>query len=156
MHTLPLVVMAVILGTLASPAFGQDAFGQEPDGTATGDTTRAAPANTQAQVQAGEDARPDLGSKSGFGQVMALLTGLLEDAAQRETSGSTQGFALDNPAVVVSVTPVQGADSFMRRDGSLPRDDDQRDGDQRYAPRRDTANARLAAQPGHASDATPR
>lgn len=143
MHTLPLVVMAVLLGTLALPAFGQ-----EPDGIATGDTTRAAPANTPAQ--AGDDA-----SKSGFGQVMALLTGLLEDAAQREASGGKEGFALDNPAVVVSVTPVEGADSFVRRDGSPARDDDQRDDGRRDAPRT-AAHARLAAQPGHASDATPR
>ena len=155
MRTLPLVVMTVVLGMSVSPAFCQ-----ETERVALEGTTRALPAQDDASPQ--DDASADTRSRSGFGQVMALLTGLLEDAAQREASGGRQGFALDNPAVVVSVTPVQGADSFVRRDGSLPRDeDDQRDESQHDAPRRDTANARLAVQPGlapdgHVPDATPR
>ena len=159
MRTLPLVVMTVVLGMSVSPAFCQ-----ETERVALEGTTRALPAQTPVQddASAQDDAAADTRSRSGFGQVMALLTGLLEDAAQREASGGRQGFALDNPAVVVSVTPVQGADSFVRRDGSLPRDDDdQRDESQHDAPRRDTANARLAVQPGlapdgHVPDATPR
>jgi len=147
MRTLPLVVMAVALGTSVSPASCQ-----ETEGVALDEATHVAPA--QAPVQ--DDAPPDASARSGFGQVMALLTGLLEDAAQREASGGTQGVALDNPAVVVSVTPVQGADSFVRRDGSPARDDDRRADDQRDAPRRDAANARLAGQSNHAPDATPR
>lgn len=147
MRMLPLVVMTVVLGTSAFPASSQETKGV------------AAPAKTHAGAD--DDASPDASARNGFGQVMALLTGLLEDAARREASGDRQGFALDNPAVAVSVTPVQGADSFLRRDGSLPRDNGQRDDAQRDVPRRDTANARLAVQPGLAPDgqvpdATPR
>jgi len=145
MHPLPLVVLVMILGTLAPPALGQ-----EPKGVASEDTTRAGPAKAPAD----DDMSPDRGSKSGFGQVMALLTGLLEDAAQREASGNKEGFALDHPAVVVSVTPVRGADSFLRRNGS-PRDNNPRDDRQRDASRRNAASARLAAQPRPASDTTP-
>ena len=146
MRTLPLVVMTVVLGTSTLPAFCQ-----ETEAVVLDPATQAAPAQYDASV--------DTSSRSGFGQVMALLTGLLEDAAQREASGGKQGFALDNPAVVVSVTPVQGADSFVRRDGSLPRGDDRSDDDRRDvrdAPRRDVAHARLAGQSNHAPDATPR
>ena len=149
MRTLPVVVMTVALGTSAFPAFCQ-----ETDSVALDRATDGAQASAQ------DDAPPAGGSRSGFGQVMALLTGLLEDAAQREASDAKESFALDNPAVVVSVTPVRGADSFVRRDGSLPRDDDRRDDNPRDdnppdAPR-DAANARLAGQSDHAPDATPR
>ena len=143
MRTLPVVVMTVALGTSAFPAFCQ-----ETDSVALDRATDGAQASAQ------DDAPPAGGSRSGFGQVMALLTGLLEDAAQREASGNKEGFALDHPAVVVSVTPVRGADSFLRRNGS-PRDNNPRDDRQRDASRRNAASARLAAQPRPASDTTP-
>ena len=52
--------------------------------------------------------------RSGFGQVMSVLTGLLHDAAQREATGRGDGFALDNPAIEISVTPVEGQTSLLR------------------------------------------
>ena len=62
------------------------------------------------------DAGPDAadGAHSGFGQVMSVLTGLLQDAAQREATGRSDGFTLDNPAIEISVTPVEGRDSLLR------------------------------------------
>lgn len=153
MHTLPLVVMTVVLGVLAPSASGQETSGMAHDGATADDATLASPAHVGAQA-ASADA--SAGPRNGFGQVMALLTGLLADAAQREASGDDAGFALDNPAVVVSVTPVQGTDSFLRGDASTaPGNNEDHDGP-RDAPRRDTANARLAAEPAHPAGAMPR
>lgn len=53
-------------------------------------------------------------SKSGFGQVMAVLTGLLQDAAMREAGGGNEGFQLEDPALRIEVTPVAGSDSFRQ------------------------------------------
>jgi hypothetical protein len=74
-------------------------------------------AGTGATVDAGADAEPQQAaetSRSGFGQVMSVLTGLLQDAAQREATGRGDGFALDNPAIEISVTPVEGQTSLLR------------------------------------------
>lgn len=76
-----------------------------------------AEAGTAATVDAGADADPqqaDDAARSGFGQVMSVLTGLLQDAAQREATGRGDGFALDNPAIEISVTPVEGQTSLLR------------------------------------------
>ncbi len=62
-------------------------------------------------MDAGADAAD---APSGFGQVMSVLTGLLQDAAQREATGRSDGFTLDNPAIEISVTPVEGRDSLLR------------------------------------------
>ena len=151
MHTLPLVVMIMVLGMLAPPASGQEtsgiAAGIARDDATPDDLTRA-PVHARAD---GASADASSGPRNGFGQVMALLTGLLADAARREARGDDAGFALDNPAVVISVTPVQGTGSFLRTDASPAPGDEQHDDG-----RRDTANPRLAAEPAHAANAMPR
>ncbi len=62
------------------------------------------------------------GPRSNFGQVMSVLTGLLRDAAQREATGHGDGFALDNPAIEISVTPVAGQRSLLRAPAERPRE----------------------------------
>lgn len=155
MRTLPLVVMTAVLGMLPLAAFGQAS-----DGTAREAATREPPVHAQVDDASGNARTGNARPRNGFGQVMALLTGLLADAARREASGDDEGFALDNPAVVVSVTPVQGTDSFLR-DGASPSRADKQHGDarsdeQHEVPQHDAANARLAAEPVHAPDAMPR
>lgn len=85
---------------------------QRDDGAATG-----APAQVDADAAAGAGAEavaPDETTRSGFGQVMSVLTGLLQDAARREATGQGDGFALDNPAIEISVTPAEGQTSLLR------------------------------------------
>lgn len=80
-------------------------------GTAASDAHGgAAAAGTGIADDAGADAAP----RSGFGQVMSVLTGLLQDAAQREATGRGEGLVLDNPAIEISVTPVEGQTSLLR------------------------------------------
>lgn len=67
----------------------------------------------EAAVDTGADQAAE-SPRSGFGQVMSVLTGLLQDAAQQEASGRSDGFALDNPAIEISVTPVEGRTSLLQ------------------------------------------
>lgn len=65
-------------------------------------------------VDTGADQEMAESPRSGFGQVMSVLTSLLHDAAQQEASGRSDGFALDNPAIEISVTPVEGRTSLLQ------------------------------------------
>jgi len=77
--------------------------------------TTDAGAGSEGDMVPDADAGSDAGATpSGFGQVMSVLTGLLQDAAQREATGRSDGFALDNPAIRISVTPVEGRTSLLR------------------------------------------
>ena len=90
---------------------------QSGHAVATTGVAADAEADTGTTVDAGADADPRQAtdeSRSGFGQVMSVLTGLLQDAAQREATGRGDGFALDNPAIEISVTPVEGQTSLLR------------------------------------------
>ena len=93
---------------------------RQDDGTreAAADTTEAGTGTgIDARVDTAADERadaPDQSPGSGFGQVMSVLTGLLQEAAQREATGRSDGFALDNPAIEISVTPVEGRTSLLR------------------------------------------
>lgn len=89
----------------AGPA---DATAADVDAAAMGEVAMDEVARDEADSDAGDTTR------SGFGQVMSVLTGLLADAAQREATGRGEGLALDNPAIEISVTPVDGARSFVR------------------------------------------
>lgn len=85
-------------------------------------------------------------AKSGFGQVMAVLTGLLQDAAQREAGGGDDGFQLEDPALRIEVTPVAGSDSFLREEPRRAR--------RTTGPARAAVAAQLAGE--GAAQATPR
>ena len=89
----------------------------------------AAPSLSQAQQH--RDPRADTASpataaagdnemvrgRSGFGQVMSVLTGLLQEAAARQsTSGPANAspfLSSDQSAVTISVTPVAGRSTFL-------------------------------------------
>ena len=55
--------------------------------------------------------------KSGFGQVMSVLTTLLQDAAHKEATGASatasQILSSEESAVTISVTPVAGSSTFF-------------------------------------------
>ena len=55
--------------------------------------------------------------KSGFGQVMSVLTGLLQDAAGKESAGASsstsQTLSSEESAVTITVTPVAGRSTFF-------------------------------------------
>lgn len=54
--------------------------------------------------------------KSGFGQVMSVLTGLLQEAAGKEATGASsthsRTLSSDQSAVTITVTPVAGRSTF--------------------------------------------
>lgn len=56
-------------------------------------------------------------AKSGFGQVMSVLTTLLQDAATKEAAGTSSTAAdllsAEASAVSISVTPVAGSSTFF-------------------------------------------
>lgn len=116
----PLLLLPFLCLFAMPPAMAR----QQDDGTATMDIAAADARGGAAPVDPGakpDDAEPlDAraasadGPRSGFGQVMSVLTGLLQDAAQREATGHGDGFALDNPAIEISVTPVEGQTSLLR------------------------------------------
>jgi hypothetical protein len=95
MRTSHLLLAAIL--ACATPAWAG-----EPD---------AALATTEALSQASDDAGAP---RSGFGQVMGVLTHLLQDAAERELGRREPGLVLENPALQISVTPVEGETSFVR------------------------------------------
>ena len=99
--------LLAMTGAQAQPSSDRDGRA-----TAVVDTEAATDAEVGTDDDAGADAHD--GAPSGFGQVMSVLTGLLQDAAQREATGRSDGFALDNPAIEISVTPVEGHDSLLR------------------------------------------
>ena len=55
--------------------------------------------------------------KSGFGQVMSVLTGLLQDAAGKESAGAASStsemLSSEDSAVSIRVTPVAGRSTFF-------------------------------------------
>lgn len=55
--------------------------------------------------------------KSGFGQVMSVLTTLLQDAARKEATGApstaAELLAAEESAVAIKVTPVAGSSTFF-------------------------------------------
>lgn len=55
--------------------------------------------------------------KSGFGQIMSVLTGLLQDAAGKESVGASstgaRTLSSDESAVTITVTPVAGRSTFF-------------------------------------------
>lgn len=73
----------------------------------------AAAANTSADAGDNGTVR----DKSGFGQVMSVLTGLLQDAAARQTTGTSsnapQLLSSGQSAVTITVTPVAGRTTFF-------------------------------------------
>lgn len=70
------------------------------------------PASTHAETTDAADR-----GKSGFGQVMSVLTTLLQDAANKEASGTAttaaERLSADESAVSISVTPVTGSSTFF-------------------------------------------
>ena len=94
---------------------------QHADTTATAGAATAG-ASTEADIDgdaptpanADADAAANDAPHSGFGQVMSVLTSLLEDAARREATGHGEGLVLDNPAIEISGTPVAGETSLLR------------------------------------------
>ena len=127
---LPAVVLSVVVLSAMPAAHAQQRDAQAPRATAaaTGIDADAADADggdadvadedvadAEDVARAGTNADAEAGtSRSGFGQVMSVLTGLLQDAAQREATGRSDGFALDNPAIEISVTPVEGRTALLR------------------------------------------
>ena len=73
----------------------------------------AATAPASAEVGDNEPAR----DKSGFGQVMSMLTGLLQEAAAKQANSGSSDAALplssDESAVTITVTPVAGRSTFF-------------------------------------------
>ena len=55
--------------------------------------------------------------KSGFGQIMSVLTGLLQDAAGKEVAGASssasQMLSSDQSAVTITVSPVAGRSTLF-------------------------------------------
>ena len=120
MRKFPFLLAISLLAVALAPV----AHAQQPGHAVTTDhvlpaagVAADAEGGTGTTVDAGADADPQPAAdatRSGFGQVMSVLTGLLQDAAQREATGRGDGFALDNPAIEISVTPVEGQTSLLR------------------------------------------
>lgn len=108
--------MSFIVATIMAAAMSSQASAQRRDAPADPRSPAVtAPSPTSADA-ATEDARVPRG-RSGFGQVMGLLTQLLQEAATREQQGAEPkaGPATDpaNSAVTIRVTPVAGRTSFF-------------------------------------------
>lgn len=106
-----LIFLAVVLVFSTPVAQAQQPRDDTSRTTAAVDGSDAG-AGAGVDMDAGADAA---GTTSGFGQVMSVLTGLLQDAAQREATGRSDGFVLDNPAIEISVTPAEGRTSLLRK-----------------------------------------
>lgn len=79
-----------------------------------------APARTPPVVAATDDEAGDEGMAegiSGFGQIMSVLTGLLQDAASKASAGASssaaQTLSSEESAVTIRVTPVAGRSTFF-------------------------------------------
>jgi hypothetical protein len=96
---------------IAACAASSLSLAQDRDPPADG----ATPATTaNADAESGDNQTPS--EKSGFGQIMSMLTGLLQEAAAKQaTSGSSDAplsESSDQSAVTISVTPVAGRSTF--------------------------------------------
>ena len=76
-----------------------------------------APPATAANASADAGDNDTVRGKSGFGQVMSVLTGLLQEAAARQASSGPANasplLSSDQSAVTISVTPVAGRSTFL-------------------------------------------
>ena len=76
-----------------------------------------APATAEATTRTSADQGGGERKQSGFGQVMSVLTGLLQDAAGKESTGTSttasQTLSSEESAVVITVTPVEGRSTFF-------------------------------------------
>ena len=76
----------------------------------------AAKASTEAASTEADD-NGAVRAKSGFGQVMSVLTGLLQEAAARQAAGASSKasplLSSDQSAVAITVTPVAGRTTFF-------------------------------------------
>jgi len=79
-----------------------------------------APASSPGQTELEQVEVEAPAAKSGFGQVMSVLTGLLHDAAMREAGNGGEGIQLEDPALRIEVTPVAGSDSFLQAQPRKP------------------------------------
>lgn len=108
--------MSFIVATIIAFAMGSQALAQRRDAPADPSSPAVTTPSPNSADAATEDARVPR-SRSGFGQVMGLLTRLLQEAAIREQQGAAPnaGPATDpgNSAVTVRVTPVAGRTSFF-------------------------------------------
>lgn len=97
MRKLPFLLATSLLAMALAPA----APAQQADpAVATSGVATDADAGTGVDTIAEPAADPREATdapRSGFGQVMSVLTGLLQDAAQREATGRGDGIALDTP-----------------------------------------------------------
>jgi hypothetical protein len=94
---------------IAACAASSLSLAQDRDPPADGVTPAA-----NADAESGDNQTPS--EKSGFGQIMSMLTGLLQEAAAKQaTSGSSDAplsESSDQSAVTISVTPVAGRSTF--------------------------------------------
>jgi hypothetical protein len=112
-----------------------------------------APARTPPVVAATDDEAGDEGMAegiSGFGQIMSVLTGLLQDAASKASAGASasQTLSSEESAVTIRVTPVAGRSTFFV---AKPRSESatsaaQAEGPTADAPRADAARVALQAE----------
>lgn len=109
---LPAVFLPAALFLAMTAAHAGQADKDEARATDVAGRAAMTDAEADVDIDASADARDK--APSGFGQVMSVLTGLLQDAAQQEASGRSDGFALDNPAIEISVTPVEGRTSLLQ------------------------------------------
>lgn len=99
---------------LAVAACAASSLSQAQHRDPSADTASPATA-ASASADAGDD---DTGhGRSGFGQVMSVLTGLLQEAAARQSTrgpaNASPFLSSDQSAVTISVTPVAGRSTFL-------------------------------------------
>ncbi len=102
---------ASIVLTIAACASSPLSLAQHSDPASAVATPAVATASAPADDDGGEH------QKSGFGQVMSVLTGLLQDAAGKEksagaSSSMAQTLSSEESAVTITVTPVAGRSTF--------------------------------------------
>ena len=101
---------ASLVLAIAACAASSLSLAQQPDPSADSATPSA---GATATVESGDN--ETLPEKSGFGQVMSMLTGLLQEAAARQATRGSSDASLpqsDQSAVTISVTPVAGRSTF--------------------------------------------
>ncbi|MCI4568457.1 hypothetical protein [Lysobacter sp. CFH 32150] len=109
---------AFLMLAIATCAASPLALAQSRDiSTDSPSTAVATPVQTQAAEATSERAITPKKPKSAFGQVMAVLTHLLQEAATKQATGaqpdtSLPGTPSDHSALTITVTPIAGQTTF--------------------------------------------
>ena len=110
------IVLAFTACAASSLALAQQQDLPTDVGSRSTSTASTSTASTPTMTDTTADDGSERG-KSGFGQIMSVLTGLLQDAAARESvrasATASETLSSEESAVTITVTPVAGRSTFF-------------------------------------------